>query len=438
MALNGTNLTASTSQQPPLPPEFSDGMIPHMNGFDEIPIEVLERELPLVYEGQVPLREVVSRVVQACYAELTEMAETLPSMSDSARKRKIADFVVSWKKQIVKMYAVAKWSRDADIVQKCMNITAFLMNQNGQFEDVIHGLKYAKDSLDPARLRNHDLLTSLDVLTTGSYRRLPTGIKKLIIPPTPLTDDEVAKTLFDIEALIRYRLRMNEPIPIEMSQYRISDGRAFFTVPKLFEASLCLRGGNKDDGWFFVHVEFLFNVGGDLTGMQEFPRKPAGILKRFVTEEADSRLAYYLPLPEVQPPPPGVEVPPRPQLAEGVVDAPLIRLYNFLQMMSMSYQLEILWYQAERMRSLGWAEFLTVEMARNRKSLSLSYWMYAPLLRPSSPSILIATMSQTQAAHTTASRAAAREAPARARSTAGLRAGPPAAHLNSRVRTVQN
>lgn len=27
------------------------------------------------------------------------------------------------------------------------------------------------------RLRNHDLLTSLDVLTTGSYRRLPTNIK---------------------------------------------------------------------------------------------------------------------------------------------------------------------------------------------------------------------------------------------------------------------
>ena len=26
-------------------------------------------------------------------------------------------------------------------------------------------------------LRNHDLLTSLDVLTTGTYRRLPTAIK---------------------------------------------------------------------------------------------------------------------------------------------------------------------------------------------------------------------------------------------------------------------
>jgi mediator of RNA polymerase II transcription subunit 14 len=71
------------------------------------------------------------------------------------------------------------------------------MNQNRQFDDAIHGLTYARDSLDGARynagrllvnyahisvctdsrLRNHDLLTSLDVLTTGSYRRLPTMIK---------------------------------------------------------------------------------------------------------------------------------------------------------------------------------------------------------------------------------------------------------------------
>jgi mediator of RNA polymerase II transcription subunit 14 len=76
------------------------------------------------------------------------------------------------------------------------NITAFLMNQNQQFEDVMGGLTYAKESLDPARyeictslrfslcvpcyrLRNHDLLTSLDVLTTGTYQRLPSAIKVL-------------------------------------------------------------------------------------------------------------------------------------------------------------------------------------------------------------------------------------------------------------------
>ena len=42
----------------------------------------------------------------------------------------------------------------------------------------------------------------------------------------------------------------------------------FFTAPKLFELSLCLRGARGNDGWFFVNVTFLFTVGGDQTGMQ--------------------------------------------------------------------------------------------------------------------------------------------------------------------------
>ena len=39
-------------------------------------VEELERELPVVYDGQVPLGELVSRTVQAIYAELSELAET--------------------------------------------------------------------------------------------------------------------------------------------------------------------------------------------------------------------------------------------------------------------------------------------------------------------------------------------------------------------------
>ncbi|KAF7315273.1 Mediator of RNA polymerase II transcription subunit 14 [Mycena indigotica] len=341
-------------------------------------IEELEGDLPVVYDGQVSLGDLLTRVVQTIYGELSELAETMPNMSDPARKRTLADWVVKTKKQVVKLYAAVKWSRDADTVQKCMNITAFLMNQNQQFEDCIVGLHYAKDSLDPSRLRNHDLLTSLDVLTTGSYHGLPTIIKKLVVPPSPLTDAEVLKTLAQMEEVLWYRLRLQEVIPIEMSNYRIANGRVYFTIPRLFETSLCLRGALKDDGWFFVHVEFLITVGGDLTGLQgtfyyQFPRIPPPYMKRHITDEADAQLAYYLPLPDQIPPP--IATPPRPKLPEGVVDAPLVRVFNFLQMMSLSYQLEILWYQAERMRSLGWGEFLTVSMSDDRKSLSVSYWI---------------------------------------------------------------
>lgn len=44
----------------------------------------------------------------------------MPNMSDTARKRYVADWVVKMKRQVVKVYAIAKWSRDAGVVQKAM------------------------------------------------------------------------------------------------------------------------------------------------------------------------------------------------------------------------------------------------------------------------------------------------------------------------------
>jgi hypothetical protein len=47
------------------------------------------------------------------------------------------------------------------------------------------------------RLRNHDLLTSLDVLTTGSYRRLPSAIKVCVPFPLSLTSQSPNVALTD-------------------------------------------------------------------------------------------------------------------------------------------------------------------------------------------------------------------------------------------------
>lgn len=72
MALNGTSLAPPDAYSSPILDVFD----PSPNGFDEPPIELLEAELPVVDDGQVPLGEIVSRMAQACYAEMTEMAET--------------------------------------------------------------------------------------------------------------------------------------------------------------------------------------------------------------------------------------------------------------------------------------------------------------------------------------------------------------------------
>ena len=43
---------------------------------DGVPLDFLERELPFVDHEQVPLRQLIQRIMQSIYAELSEMAET--------------------------------------------------------------------------------------------------------------------------------------------------------------------------------------------------------------------------------------------------------------------------------------------------------------------------------------------------------------------------
>ncbi|KAG6898140.1 hypothetical protein C0992_004856 [Termitomyces sp. T32_za158] len=52
-------------------------------------------------------------------------------------------------------------------------------------------------------------------------------------------------------------------------------------------------------------------------------------MKRHITDEADARLAFYLVLPEEAQN--KADMPVRPQLPRGVLDTPLVRVYNFLR-----------------------------------------------------------------------------------------------------------
>jgi mediator of RNA polymerase II transcription subunit 14 len=73
---------------------------------------------------------------------------------------------------------------------------------------------------------------------------------------------------------------------------------------------------------------------------------PSGIIKRHITDEANARLAFYLHLQPEQTP--LSEIPPRPQLPQGVVDAPLIRVFNFLRGSYFDFPYCLLNYQTQK------------------------------------------------------------------------------------------
>ena len=68
----------------------------------------------------------------------------------------------------------------------------------------------------------------------------------------------------------------------------------------------------------------------------EFPRLPTGVIRRHIADEADARLAFYLAepahaQPDPQPPQQEVQDGQRRRLPDGVVDTPLVRVFNFLR-----------------------------------------------------------------------------------------------------------
>ena len=58
------------------PSEIAHPHGPHYNSVLGPSLEELEQELPMVYDGQIRLGDLLSRVVQQIYAELSELAET--------------------------------------------------------------------------------------------------------------------------------------------------------------------------------------------------------------------------------------------------------------------------------------------------------------------------------------------------------------------------
>jgi mediator of RNA polymerase II transcription subunit 14 len=183
------------------------------------------------------------------------------------KKTKLQQWLSLAYKQASKVYVLAKWSRNADDIQKAMNIAAFLRTQGEQIIWATKALHSVQDEAHRFRIRNPDLLTALDVLTNGTYTRLASIHQQEFVKKKPLSNREVAEVFDQVEDIMRMRLICKDVVPVEMKQWRIEGGRTFFTVPQRFETSLIMTGAQKDDVWAFVHVEFLFGLpDGDRKG----------------------------------------------------------------------------------------------------------------------------------------------------------------------------
>ncbi|KAI4459735.1 mediator complex subunit [Holotrichia oblita] len=294
--------------------------------------------------GMISLGVLIDFIVQRTYHELTVLAELLPRKTDMERKIEIYNFATRTRQLFVRLLALVKWANSASKVEKSARIMAFLDKQSLLFVETADILaKMARETLVQARLPNFHIPAAVEVLTTGTYGRLPACIREKIVPPDPITNAEKRATLLRLNQVIQHRLVMGNLLP-QMKNLKIENGRVTFHVKHEFEVSLTVMGDGPNIPWRLLEIDIL--VEDKETG--DGKALVHSLQVQYIHQLIQSRL---------------VDNP-----------SPLTEVYNCLHFFCQSLQLEVLYSQTLRLMRDRLDDHIHVDEYVPGKCLTVSYW----------------------------------------------------------------
>ncbi|KAL6442112.1 hypothetical protein ACFW04_002431 [Cataglyphis niger] len=294
--------------------------------------------------GSISLGMLIDFIIQRTYHELTVLAELLPRKTDMERKIEIYNFSARTRQLYVRLLALVKWANSASKVDKSTHIMAFLDKQSLLFVDTADMLaRMARETLVHARLPNFHIPAAVEVLTTGTYGRLPACIRERIVPPDPITPAEKRSTLQRLNQVIQHRLVTGNLLP-QMRNLKIEAGRVTFLVEQEFSVSLTVMSDGPTVPWRLLELEIL--VSDRETGDGKALVHP--LQTRYVHQVIQSRLAEST--------------------------NPLSEVYFVLHYFCQSLQLEVLFSQTLRLIQDRLDDHIHVDEYIPGKCLSVSYW----------------------------------------------------------------
>lgn len=292
----------------------------------------------------VRLSVLIEFLLQRTYHEITLLAELLPRKTDMERKIEIVQFASRTRQLFVRLLALVKWASNAGKVERCAMISTFLDQQAFLFVDTADRLaSLARDALVHARLPSFAIPFAIDVLTTGSYPRLPTCIRDKIIPPDPITKAEKQSTLNQLNQILRHRL-VTTDLPPQLANLTVANGRVRFRVEGEFEATLTVMGDDPEIPWRLLKLEILVEdkETGDGRALVH------SMQVNYIHELVQSRL-----------------------FAD---EKPLQDMYTCLHSFCLSLQLEVLHSQTLMLIRERWGDLVQVERYFPAKCLTLAVW----------------------------------------------------------------
>ena len=154
----------------------------------------------------VGLQKVVTNVFERVHGELSQLLTQASSLgSEAERKRALMLQLHSARQQLIRLAVLVKWSKKAPAVAE-LNKVLEKASQHSRALQSAADEAYSSHVERATRFAPlFDVLTSLEVLETGTFKGLPSEIETLI-PTPPLSEEEKEVKLAHITHLIHSEL----------------------------------------------------------------------------------------------------------------------------------------------------------------------------------------------------------------------------------------
>ena len=299
--------------------------------------------------GQMPnqlvsISDLLELAIKKTYRDLSNLAELLPRKTDMERKIEIMHFAHRNRQLYVRLLSLVKWAGSASKVEKCSQIVSFLDKQSMLFTETADILaRLSRETLVTARLPSFQLLAAVEVMTLGTYSRLPSCIRDRLVPPEPISNSDKRAALLQLNHIIQQRLVTSE-LPLQMRNIKIEYGRVTFTVQNEFQLTLTLMGDNSNIPWRVLNVKILVED-KEISNVRDLVQ-PLQVF--YLQNLIQTRLTDN--------------------------PKPLVEAYNILHSFCLSLQLEVLHIQSCNLFYERLKDFIRLEEYNPGSRITISYW----------------------------------------------------------------
>lgn len=297
------------------------------------------------------LTHIIELGVQKTYHDLTVLAELLPRKTDFERKIEILHFSERTRQLFMRLLALVKWAGSASKIEQCMDIVSFLDKQALLFINTADNMaNIARTTLVQARLPSFQLPCAVEVLTLGTYSRMPTCVRDRIVPPDPISLEDKRATLARLDHIIEQRLSTSSIHP-SMRDIKIEYGRVIFHVENEFDLKLTVLGDSPNLPWCVLNIDFLVEDADTGEGRDLIHPFYLKMMERVVQQKMNES------------------------------QTPLVDVFAKLHNFCLSLQIEVLHDQIERLMRERLASFIKIKEHVPGRELAITYWGCKNLLK---------------------------------------------------------